>query len=324
MDDKEKAFGRPLATRDMTQRFKTGGFTFPFGVYPEEEFAQGEGYDSRYLETEGCFYYEIMVSHERILPTFLALTNLLPDKVCLVVKIHSSDYYRDHDTYISEEILDKTEVLWWIQDWKDVALDDGFFGVGIFTEGSGLEVFLDDHKTIHVYHKDPDLMESTLEKLGIPFVMDMRFFWDEPHYHEPLPLDEEAGDDYLTAFEDLADLYDLYLDEEEEETDTDGTPLGITCWKVEIRGFIHGDKDKLGQGFYSTLYVNAESRKHVTELVDEYLAGREEQVDLYLQMARVPVELLTTEMARRNPEPEEPGVWHESDRVVFNWDHPGQ
>jgi hypothetical protein len=60
----------------------------------------------------------------------------------------------------------------------------------------------------------------------------------------------------------------------------------------------------------------------VSELVDEYLSGREEQVDLYLQMARVPFELLTSEMRLENPGPNEPCVWHESERIVFDWDLP--
>jgi hypothetical protein len=322
MDDREKMSGHVPVRRDMSQRFCAGGFTYPFGSYPEEEFRQAEGYDSRYLKDDGCFYYEIILSHEKTLDAFLSLCALLPEKVYLVVKINSGDFYRDHDTYISEEMISRADLASWVDDWKDVVLDDGFIGFGMFAEGGGAEVFLDDHKTIHVYHKDPDVMEPALEEMGLPFIMDVKFFWDGPHYHEPLPLDEDYGDDYLTAFEDLADLYELYLDEDEDEdTAPDGDPIGITCWKVEIRGYIPASASRpVAQGFYSTVYINAESRKDVSELVDEYLSAREEQVDLYLQMARVPFELLTSEMRVKNPGPNEPCVWHESERIVFDWD----
>ncbi|MBI5815103.1 MAG: hypothetical protein HZB29_05785 [Nitrospinae bacterium] len=322
MEEREKAPGSAAARREPIPRAVHGQFTYPYGVYPEDPFAQKEGYDSRYLKNEGCFYYEVIVSHEKIMETFFSLSQLLPENVFIVTKIHSNDYYRDHDTYISEDLVPRKDAESWVADWQDVALDDGFFGVGFFAEGETVEVFLDDHKTIHVYHNNPDMVEATLERLGIPFEMDLKFFWDLPHYHEPLPLNEEYGDDFLTAFEDMADLYELYLDEEEEENiDSEGTPLGVTCWKVEVRGYAPPKKGvEAAKGFYSTIYVNANSRKEVVELIDEHLASKEEQVDLYLQMARVPVELLTSDMRKLNADPDEPCVWFESERVAFDWD----
>jgi len=309
------------AKRDIAERVSTGSFTYAFGAYPDGEFPQKTGYDSKYLKEEVCFHYHIALPYDRLLGAFLSLCGILPEKTHLVAKIHSSDYYRDHDTYVSESAIERKEIVEWIQSWRDVAPDDGFFGIGMFAEGQMAEVFLDEHKTIQVYHNDPDLMEGVLERMGIPFVMDLDFYFDHPHYHEPLPLDGDHGDDYLTAFEDLADRYELYLDEEEENTDEEGAPIGITCWKVEIRGYVPGSGDKPApQGFYSTLYLNADSRKEAVELVEDYLGLRDEEVDLYLQMARVPSELLTSEMLEKNPEPHNPGVWFESERIFFDWD----
>lgn len=311
------------AKRNVTGRVRNGDFTYPFGAYPEGDFVQSAGYDSRYLKEESCFFYQVTVSHERLVASFLSFLKLLPKEARLVVKVHSGDYYRDFDTYISAEPVGMEEMIDCIHDWEDVIFDDGFLGLGVFSDNESIEVFLDEHKTIHVYHHNPDLMEKTLEDMGIPFVMDLKFFWDFPHYHEPLPLEGETCDgDYLTAFEDIADRYELFIDDDEDDnTDNEGFPLGLTCWRVEIRGYKPETPEVANpQGFYSTVYLNAESRKEAVDLVDEYLGERNEEVDLYLQIARVPKELLTTETVRRSPDAvrDEPCVWYESDRISFD------
>lgn len=322
MSERNKSKGRVQSRKDIPRR-DVGSFTYPFGVYPETDSAQEEGYDAKYLTEESCFFYQIVVSHGKILETVRELITLLPPKGFLVTKIHSEDFYQDHDTYISEESLDRDQFFLWLTQWQDVALDDGFFGVGFFAEGGGNELFLDEHKTINIYFDDPARVEAALKRLGIEYKFELKFFWDEPHYHEALPLDND-GYDYLTAFEDLADTYNLCLEEDEEENlDHAGDPIGVTCWKIEIRGFSPVSLvNTTPKGFYTTLYVNGSSRREVIEIAEEALNRWEEQVDLVLQMARVPVELLRTEMRAYNQNPDEPGVWHESERVFFDWSQP--
>lgn len=321
MEEKEFLRRPAPAKREITERTVIGGFTYPFGAYPEAEFTQQPGFDSKYIKEGGYFYYQVAVSHQRALEVFYDLAALLPAKVYLVAQVHTDDYYKESDTYITENPEDRDEFLGWVRDWADVVGDDGFFGLGMFAEDPTAEVFLDEHKTIHVYHHNPDLIEAALERLHIPFLMDMKMFWDQPHYHEPLPLVDEYSEDYLTAFEDLADRYELILEEDEAENlDEQGAPLGMTCWKVDVRGYrpVKEPGDR-AMGFYSTVYVNAESRFEATDLIDSYMEGRNEFADLYLQMARVPEELLTTGLRRLNPG-EEPGVWYETERVEFEWD----
>ncbi|VAX25812.1 hypothetical protein MNBD_NITROSPINAE02-1832 [hydrothermal vent metagenome] len=307
--------------KDLARRMRYGGFSYPLGVFPEEGFNQRVGYDSKYLKEDECFYYQVALPHERLMNSLISLFDVLPGKVYLVLKMHSGDYYQDFDTYISEEIIDRKELVEWIEQWKDVALDDGFFGIGMFVENGVEEVFLDEHKTIHVYHSDPDLMEKTLDELNIEFVMGLDFFWDGAHYHESLPLDDGIYEnDYLNAFECLADRYELYLDEDDEEnTDDEGSPFGINCWKVDIRGYSQEGMDILKhEGFYTTLYLNACSRQEVVDIVDEYMGEKNERVDLFLRMARVPSELLTSTMMNKNFDPMDPCVWFESKRVAIN------
>ncbi len=311
--------------RNIAQRIKSFGFTYPYGSYPEDEFFQQIGYDAKYLTDEQCFYYKIVLPHERLQQMLSASFKLLPPTARLAAKVHSGDFYRDFDTHISDDLVDRDEVIEWAKEWGEVVLDDGFFGIGMFAEEETVEVFIDEHKTIHIYHSDPDLMELFLENQGIPFVMDLAFFWDEPHFHEPLPLDEKSDDeDYLTAFEDLADRYELFLDlDDDTNTDDEGQPLGVNCWRVELRGYkpeSSGDHQS-AKGFYTTLYLNAETRRDVIDLVSEYFGERNEQVDIYLQIARVPTELLTSDMHYRNSTPEESCVWHESGRAFFEWGH---
>lgn len=310
------------SNRAAKNRITEDGFSYPLGAYPEKGFTPRTGYDSKYIREGAYFYYQVSLSHERILPVFIDLLRLLPESIYLVTQIHSDDYYNEYDTYVSETPVGREEFIAWLTEWSDVALDDGFFGVGAFVDSPPWEMFLDEHKTIHIYYDNPDLMEQTLENLGIPFVMELRFFWDEPHYHEPLTIGGELGENYLTAFENLADNYGLVLEEppEEDMPDEDEKIHEMTCWKVEIRGY--KPKSSMARrpiGFYSTLYLNAESREEAAELVRAYMESNDEYADLYLQMARVPEELITSDLRRRNPDPDEPCVWYESRRVEFEW-----
>ncbi|MDH5638433.1 MAG: hypothetical protein OEZ04_08080 [Nitrospinota bacterium] len=323
MDEREYIKRIAPGRRNINQRMVHRGFVFPFGAYPEEPFDQRIGYDSRYIEESGLYNYEISVSHERVLGVFIALLGLLPNKAHVVAQVHTDDYYRECDSYVSENAIPMDNLIEWVVAWRAVTADDGFFGIGAFCEDPAAEVFLDEHKTIHMYHHDPDVMESTLEGLGVPFRMGLRFFWDEPHYHEPLPLSDDEGDDFLSAFEDLADSYELMLEEEEEvDIDEDGDPMEVTCWRVEVRGYQQNGVEggPRSGGFYSTYYLNAAYRSEAVAQVESYLESKHETVDLFLQMARVPLELLTANLRNANKLPNEPGVWFETDKYEFDGD----
>jgi hypothetical protein len=322
MDEREYIKRISPGARNINQRMVARGFVYPFGSYPEEPFDQSIGYDSRFVEESALYNYEISVSHERVLSVFISLLGLLPGEAHIVAQIHSDDYYRECDAYVSESPVPVIDLIEWIISWRSVAADDGFFGVGAFCEEPAVEIFLDEHKTIHVYHHDADKMETALDRLGIPFKLGLRFFWDEPHYHEPLPLTEDDSEDFLSAFEDLADRYGLALEEEDDEdVDDDGDPLGVTCWRVEIRGWRHREiEGAKARGFYATYYLNAGSRAEAADILEERLEAAGEEPDLFLQMARVPLELLTANLREANLRPGEPGVWFETDRYEFDMD----
>jgi len=318
MEDKRPEIRKSGATHELNRRESNQGFVYPFGAYPEEPCGQETGYDSKFIREDNCFYYQVIVSRDLLEKTFLRLIQALPAKVSFVVKIHSEDFYRDHDTYLSEEKLDREECLGWMTEWADVVFDDGFFGVGLFSEASGSEVFIDEHKTIHLYHRDPELIERMLDGLNIPFIFELPFFWDQSHYHEPLPLSDQQGDDYLTAFENLADNYELTLEEEDEETLNHSCgPVGMTCWKVDVRG--NSSTETGNRGFYASLRLNAASRAEAIDLAEEFLEERGEHIELVLQMARTPFIALASEVSEKNPDPERPCVWLESDRIEFDW-----
>ncbi len=321
MEERKPSKERAQPVEGLFHRKTEGGFVYPFGVYPESHFSQKEGYDSRYLRDETCFHYQITVSHERIMDLFTTLSRLLPKDIYLVARVHSGDYYRESDTYLSETTSPREKVLSWIYEWKDVVTDDGFLGIGLFSEGQASEVFLDEHKTINVYHQDPEKVEKALEKLAIPFMFIHEVFWDKPHYHEPLPIEGESGVDYLTAFEDMADTYDLYLDEDEgDDPDSASSPLIMECWSVELRGCSPVTyTNKVAKGFYSSLFVNAHSRREAIEIVEEYLERRDERADLFLQMARTPISSIPVDIGRKNPGMNNSCVWYESERVTFDW-----
>ncbi|HJM82617.1 MAG TPA: hypothetical protein QF720_03355 [Nitrospinota bacterium] len=324
MNDR-KRFRKPSSNNIKSRRRKcVNGFTYPFGAYPEKDFANKTGYDSKYIRDENYFYYQIAVSHEQILPTMGELFNIMPEQGFVVAQLHTDDHYQENDTHISSEATNLNSVKRWIYEWKDVVLDDGFFGIGVFFEEPIVEVFLDEHKTIHVYHTNPELMEDLLEHLGIPFVFDLQMYWDQPHYHKSIPLLNDYSKDYLTAFEELADRYDLLYDVEvSENSSVVDKQVGIICWKVDVRGYgIDESQSYSSNGFYSTIYVNAVSRNNVVEQIEYYLDSKGERADLFLQAARIPYKFLPVELKNKNNNPGIPGVWSESERAEFDWDHP--
>ncbi len=303
--------------QETRQRKSQDGFLFPYGSFPEETFTQRVGYDSKFIREGGYFYYQIALSHDAIMPTLLKLFNTLPEQVYLVTQIHTDDYNNEYDTYVSKGAVDKAELVQWIIDWQDIVLDDGCFGVGMFVEYPSMEVFIDEHKTIHVYHHNPEVMEHKLAEMDIPFILDLKFFWDTPHLHLPLNAANFKSNNYLSAFENLVDRYNLqFNDASIKQSIGEYKTDGVNCWKVYIRGYKHG---VMPNGrmlrFYCTLYLNAGSRNEATELVECYMNSKNEFADLYLQMARIPEETLTSKLNRCNTTPQKPCVWFETDRT---------
>ena len=176
MTIRRSLYGSTPQEYETIQRKNQYGFVYPFGAYPEGKFAQQIGYDSKYIREGGYFYYQIALSHEDIMPVLVKLFNTLPDRVFLVTQVHTNDFFSEYDTYVTKGAVDKAEFIQWISDWHDVVLDDGCFGIGAFVEDPSMEVFIDEHKTIHIYHHNPDFMEHVLEELDIPFMLDLRFF----------------------------------------------------------------------------------------------------------------------------------------------------
>jgi len=322
MDEREYIKRAALGHRKIHQRMKSKGFVYPFGAYPEEPFDQNAGFDSRFMEDRGLYYYEIAVSHEKVLGVFLSLLRLLPKEAHVLAQVYTDDYFREYDNYISEFPVSMNSLLEWVLTWREVVSDDGYFAIGALSEDPDIDILLDTHKIIHMNHHDPSAVEATLEKLGIPFKMGMGFFPEVAHEHVPLPIDNEEGEDFLSAFEDLADRYSLALDEDEsDDFDEDGEPLGVTCWRVDVRGCSRDqEREPQPKGFYSTFYLNATSRLEAAGVLESYMDSRNEYIDLYLQMARVPMELLTRPLREANENPGEQGVWFELDRVEFEWE----
>lgn len=303
---------------NQMRRYKTGSFIYPYGSYPETGFAQQEGYDVCYVEEDSCNKYKIALSFEKLAPIFFRLAKLLPETVSFAIKIHSDDYKKNYDTYVSDKELPLDEFLAWIVDWQDVIFDDGFIAISLFAERTDEEVFIDEHKNIVLHYKKSANVEQILKEYNVDFKFQLEFLSDTAHAHKPLSHFDKQSDDYLTAFEDLADSYNLYLnlDEEEARRDSDYDIPEVTSWKVELRSLVQDEHSSTR--FYSTLYLNAISRANVVEIVDENFKESNVEVDLFLKIARVPVELIHNDIAIFNINPNSPEVWFESERIFLN------
>lgn len=231
MTEKEKKEARSISPVGRSAR---GQFRYPYGARPKSDFQQLEGYDASYARSEEAFHYQLVLSREKMELAFMAIADLFPRSLSLIVKIRADlptqieriERADDeiYDTFISDEVVSKDEALNWARRWRPVIFDDGFFGFGFFSERSNMELFIDEHKVFQIYYPDPDIMETLLAGIGAEFIFQMPFFSDEEHIHRPLAIPTRADLNYRSAFASLADRFDIYLESlelEEEELDDD-------------------------------------------------------------------------------------------------------
>ena len=86
-------------------RKKVGDFLYPYGSFPDEQYEQPEGYEIEYhtpdADAEAGQHYrvEILVSAEKLVPLWLDLCTLLPERVRVSLDRTSADLYNRWDEF---------------------------------------------------------------------------------------------------------------------------------------------------------------------------------------------------------------------------------
>jgi hypothetical protein len=92
------------------QRKKVGSFLYPYGAFPDDEYEQQEGFETEYQTPDGeepvgeRYRTEALVSAEKLVPLFLDLCELLPERVFVSLERASADVYTRWDEFVSDEV----------------------------------------------------------------------------------------------------------------------------------------------------------------------------------------------------------------------------
>ena len=110
-----------------------GDFLYSYGTFPDDDFEQREGYETEYQTADGeegqRYRTEVLVSAEKLVPLFLDLVGLLPDRVFVSLERASADLYRRWDEFTSAE-TSRTRFLEVFQKHHVVFTEDGTWESG--------------------------------------------------------------------------------------------------------------------------------------------------------------------------------------------------
>lgn len=314
-------------------RKKVGDFLYPYGSFPDADFEQHEGFETEYQTPEGDedeagerYRTEILVSAEKLVPLFLDLCELLPERVHVSLERASADLYSRWDEFVSEEV-ERRDFLEIFRAYQFAFSEDGNLGIGAFAHEPAVEVFLGSHKEIVVFAPERGPVAEILRRHGLePRALDPYY----RHDHQHLPLADYRGlrgaqYDYLHVADVVRHALGMQLQEDDEEVDADAKPLGLLPWHAVVvasaarRARAHR---RANRAFVQEFGVTAASRAEARALLERRLAQDGHTLHSIEELFRVDVTTLPQHI-RPSPEAlQKPGIWWVGDKTDAE-PHPG-
>jgi len=226
------------------------GFVSPLGIrlVEGENYRQREAYEIRYLKDDDIprYQFTIAISLRRAGALLRRLLRLLDSPVATIIEIPApedaeppdepaeddeggnEDWRTDErrerddemqdlcDVWMSQE-LDVRSVLRAFSDHEHLLLHDGLIGFGALSAKAHTELFLDDHKLIHLYTPDLESPEHILHDFGLAATDRLRHFSDLVHTHYSLSA-LALGEDYVEVFDELRERLRLSWQDTREYT----------------------------------------------------------------------------------------------------------
>jgi hypothetical protein len=309
-------------------RKKVGGFLYPYGSFPDDDFEQGEGYESDYFtpgeqDPVGERYRTVaMVSAEKLVPIFLDLSALLPPEVHVVMERASEDVYTERDIFVSEEEVDREQFIEVFKTYEFTFAEDGMLGVGAFGHDPSVEIFMADHKEIVVFSPDLGPVVGVLKRHGLQS-RKLDYFYERSHTH--VPLTQYRGlrgtqFDWLHVADTMRHVFGMQLQgDEEHNLDEEGNPLGLVPWRAIVvvspnRPARSGRRR--GGSFIQEFFLCAKSRREARQLVEKRLEKDGFHLRSLDELFRIKLDELPAEMPRPADEQlQQPGIWHAGERT---------
>lgn len=299
-------------------RKKVGEFLYPYGSFPDDAFEQVEGFETEYqsddADEDGPRYrIEILVSAEKLVPLFLDLCRFLPSRVFVSMERASADMYSRWDEYLSEEVS-SAEFLEMFRAYQTAFAEDGNLALGAFAHEPPVEVFLGSHKEIVVFVGDRKPVLEVLKRHGLePLELDPYYRYD----HQHVALTGYRGMrgphfDYLHVADVVRHAFEMELQEDEENVDDEGRPLGLVAWHAVVL-IVPARRARAARrrtrAFVQEFGLTAQSRREARELLERRLAADGYALSNVEEMFRVDTSILP---AHVRPEPralERAGIW---------------
>jgi len=311
---------RDFIVRSDLKRSVVHGYALPLGIEAGELEPPCQGYTLAFWEGEedqpDTYAFQVVVSHEKLLPIIHRAFDLLPANVIPIVEIGSRDAYRQVDVYMGTEAIPKREFLRVWRRYEPIILEDASIGIGASSDEPFIEVFVDAWKglAICVPLELRERIEAMLHEFGLEEVPET---WPSGPEYEALPgtsmrdvlelLDDQSPDiDELLL--QLRDLWQLELDvDPETNVDDAGRQLGLTLWHaVVLADSADHDPDR---GAYLSIWADASSLSEMESLIMAALDERPQwSFNSFYSVDRVAYDERPDELAPLPPRRREPKV----------------
>lgn len=308
-------------------RKKVGGFLYPYGAFPDDDYKQTEGYEADYFTPDGDdpigdrYRTVAMVSAEKIVPLFLDLCELLPDTVHAVMERASEDVYTERDVFLSESELDLEQFVEVFRAYEFTFAEDGMLGIGAFGHEVPLEIFMADHKEIVVFTPELSPVTDIMRKHGLQ-PRKLEYFYERSHTH--LALTQYRGlrgaqFDYLHVADAVRHMFGMQLQQDEEQNvDADGNPLGLVAWRALVI-LAPSRRARAGRRrsrhFVQEFFLTASSRREARQLLEARLERDGFALHSLDELFRIDVHELPTEVRPNNEQLERAAIWYVGDKT---------
>lgn len=309
-------------------RKKVGSFLYPYGSFPDEDYEQMEGYESDYFtsadeETIGERYRTVIVlSAEKLVPVFLELCQLLPERVHVVMERASEDLYTERDVFLSDSEVTREQFIEVFRAYEFTFAEDGMLGLGAFGHDVPTEVFMADHKEIVVFGPELGTVTAILKRHGLQPAK-LEFYYEHSHTH--LALTQYRGlrgaqFDYLSVADALRHMFGMSLQlDDEQNVDDEGRPLGVVPWRAIA--LVTPSRSaravrRRGRRFVQEFFLSAASRREARELLEKRIEHEGFLLHSLEELFRIDVQDLPSELRPPSSVLGAPGVWYAGERTV--------
>jgi hypothetical protein len=306
-------------------RKKVGDFLYPYGSFPDEHFEQTEGYEAEFSAPEsdasgGRYRVEILVSAEKLVPLFLDLCAVLPERVRVSLDRASADLYSRWDEFVSEEVS-RQEFLATFAKFQFAFTEDGNLGLGAFAPEAGIEIFLGSHKEIVLFTPEIEPVREILKTHKVR-ARELDPYYQRDHQH--VPLTDYRGlrgprFDYLHVADEVRHALGMHLQaDEDENVDEEGNPLGLVPWHAVVIASASRRARawrRRNRSFVQEFGLTANSRREARSILERRLEQDGFLLEGLEELFRIDIGVLPAHVRPPADALARPGIWYVSDKA---------